>query len=71
MSVTQTFVIVEGEREVSTVAGLTGAAMVWNENPGARRVYITAPSGPVGPDPWQRVREVTPDELRNALHIRV
>ena len=53
MSLTQTFVIVEGEREVGTVAGLTGAAMVWNENPGARRVYIMAPSGPVGPDPWK------------------
>jgi hypothetical protein len=71
MSVTQTFVIIEGEREVSTVAGLTGAAMVWNENPGARRVYQIAPTGPVGPDAWERVREVMPDELNNALHIRV
>lgn len=65
------FVIVEAEREISTVGSLLGAALLWTENPGARRVYSTAPSGPVGQDPWQRGREVTPEELRHALRARV
>ena len=69
MSASQTFVIVEGELEISTVASLSGAAMIWSENPSARRVYRLIPSGPVGPQAWQRGPEVTPDDLRNALRI--
>jgi hypothetical protein len=67
MGATQTFVIVEGDREISTVGGLLGAALVWSENPGARRVYRTAPIGSVGPDAWQRAGEIAADELRAAL----
>jgi len=67
MSATQTFVIVEGEREISTVGSLLGAAQLWNENPGARRVYRTAPIGPVGPEAWQPTAEITADDSRAAL----
>jgi hypothetical protein len=59
--------VTEGNREIRTVASLSGAAMEWAENQSARRVYRIAPSGPVGPAVWQKDSEVTPKELMEAL----
>jgi hypothetical protein len=61
-----TYSELENGKEIDTVASLFGAAKLWNENP-ARRVYHLAPTGPVGPDAWQRGDEVAPEELRRAL----
>jgi hypothetical protein len=64
-----TFVVVEGNKETEVVVTLRGAAMTWNENPEARRVYAVAPVGPYGTEAWQRVGEVYADELRAALRL--
>ena len=63
------FSIVEGGEEVLTVPGLSHAALAWSENPGARRVYRIKPTGPVGPNAWERHSEVSESELRAALPI--
>lgn len=66
MKPNQFFLIVEGERE-ETVASLHGAALQWNENRNTRHVYLIAPSGPIGTDAWQKIRELTVNELEAAL----
>jgi hypothetical protein len=63
----ETFVVVEGEREIKTCASLLGAASEWAENASVRRVYRTAPTGPIGPNAWERVAEVSAIDLRAAL----
>jgi len=65
-----TYLVVENGKAIETVASLLGAAKLWEENP-ARRVYHLAPTGPVGPDAWQRGDEVSPEELRKALIVRI
>jgi hypothetical protein len=62
--------VVEEGKEIQTVAGLYGAAKLWEENR-ARRVYQSVLSGPPGSDAWQRGPEVTADELRAALTVRI
>lgn len=64
------FSIVENGKEIRTVASISGAAMVWANNP-ALRVFRLVPSGPPGPDAWQRGEEVMVDELRAALTVRI
>lgn len=64
------FSIVERGKEPRTVASISGAAMEWVENPGLR-VYEMTPTGPIGPNYWQNGRQVTEDELRAALPVRV
>lgn len=65
-----TYSVVENGKEVGTVASLSGAARLWEENP-ILRVYHLAPTGPVGPDAWQRGDEIPPEELRKALIVRI
>jgi hypothetical protein len=65
-----TYTVVENGKEIETVASLLGAAKLWEENP-RRRVYQLAPTGPVGPDAWQRGDEITLEELRKALTVRI
>ena len=65
----QTFSIVESGKEILTVPGLFHAALAWIENPEARQVYRIAPTGPVGPDAWEQVGEVSESELRAALPV--
>ena len=69
-AITTNYLVVEDGKEIQTVASLLGAAMLWAENR-ARRVYQVALSSPPGPDAWQRGREVTADELRAALTVRL
>lgn len=59
--------VVEDGREIYTGASLWSAAQLWTNNPTGRRVYEMFPSGPLGPDAWQKEREVTPDELLAAF----
>lgn len=66
----QTFSIVEGGEEILTVPGLFHAALAWIENPEQRQVYRIAPTGPVGPNAWEHVGEVSESELRAALPVR-
>jgi len=60
------FSIEENGRAMRTVASKSGAALEWKDNQ-ALRVYEMSPTGPVGPDCWQKSREVLPDELRKTL----
>ena len=62
--------VVEDRQGNPDVASLYGAAKLWEENR-ARRVYRSVLSGPPGPDAWQRGPEVTADELRAALTVRI
>jgi adenine deaminase len=62
--------VVEDGKEIQTVASLSGAAMLWAENR-ARRVFEMVPSGPPGPDAWQRGHELSAEELNAALTIRI
>ncbi|MBB6144339.1 hypothetical protein HNQ77_002291 [Silvibacterium bohemicum] len=61
------YFVVEDGKQIASLASLYGAAKLWEENQ-ARRVYHIAPTGPVGPDAWQRGEEVTPIDLREALN---
>jgi hypothetical protein len=65
-----TYSVVENGEQIATLASLYGAAKLWEENP-IRRVYNIAPTGPVGPDAWQHGEEVIPNDLREALNIRI
>ena len=64
------FSIVENDKETLTVASITGAATEWAKNP-TLRVFRLIPSGPPGPNAWQRGQEVLADELRAALTVRI
>jgi hypothetical protein len=68
-AITMMYSVVENDKEIETVPSLSGAAMLWAENR-ARRVYQIVPSGPPGPNAWQRGREVTAHELHAALPNR-
>ena len=54
----------DGYREVANVSLLTGAALEWNKDRNKRIVYQVAP---VAVDKWDRVRQITADELLSAL----
>ena len=64
-----TFVVVECNKETEVVVTLRGAAMTWNGNSESRRVYAVAPVGTYGTEAWQRVGEVSADELGAALQL--
>jgi len=53
-----------GDREVARVSLLTGAALEWNEERNKRTVYQVTPSAGGG---WDRVRQITTEELLSAL----
>ena len=64
MSLQRFFSVMDGEREVANVSLLTGAALEWNEDREKRTVYQVTPVPGGG---WDRVRQVTTEELLNAL----
>ena len=53
----------DGDREVANVSLLTGAAIEWNEDRNKRIVYQVTPAE----GGWNRVRQITTDELLSAL----
>ncbi|MGC2656435.1 MAG: hypothetical protein WA324_00550 [Bryobacteraceae bacterium] len=63
----ETYIVVEGDRDISSFATLLGAASEWGDRPGVRRVYRAAPTGPYGPNAWEKVAEVSATALRAAL----
>jgi hypothetical protein len=54
----------EGDREVANISLLSGAAIEWNEDRRRRNVYQVTPDPDGG---WTRIRQVTPNELLDAL----
>jgi hypothetical protein len=63
----RTFLVVEGERELGVTKGLYEAALLWNENPTARCVFRAAPPDGTGEGTWERIAQVTIDEVRGEL----
>jgi hypothetical protein len=63
----RTFLVVEGERELGVTKGLYEAALLWNENPGARSIFRAAPPDGTGVGVWKRIAEVKVDEIRGEL----
>jgi hypothetical protein len=66
-----TYSVVEGGKEIGALASLSGAAQKWAESRPGRAVYEISPSGPPGPDAWERGRRVTLSELVGALEVRI
>lgn len=61
------FLTVEGERELGVTPSLYEAAILWNENPGARTVFHAAPPDGTGAGTWIRTSRVSVDELKGEL----
>lgn len=64
MSKQRFFSVMEGDREVANISLLSGAAIEWNEDRTKRNVYQVAPDPNGG---WIRIRQVTANELLDAL----
>jgi hypothetical protein len=64
MSEQRFFSVIEGDREVANISLLSGAAIEWNEDRTKRNVYQVAPDPDGG---WTRIRQVTANELLDAL----
>jgi hypothetical protein len=63
----RTFLVVEGERPLGVTVGVYEAALLWNEDPDARTVFCAAPHDGTGAGIWERISNVTVDELRGEL----
>ena len=63
----QTFLVVEGERELGVTVGLYEAALLWNESSDTRRVFRASPPDGTGAGTWKRVSAATIDEIRGEL----
>lgn len=63
----QTFLVVEGNRELGITKGLYEAALLWNENPDARCVFRVSPPDGTGEGAWTRTAVVATAEVRDEL----
>ena len=64
MSLQRFFSVIDGHREVVNVSLLTGTALEWNEDRNKRTAYQVPPTSGGG---WDRVGQITPDELLSVL----